>query len=196
MIFAGQTAPPRANPEEIPQAVLNTVLGGQFVSRINMNLREDKHWAYGAHSALVNARGPRPFLVMAPVQSDKTRESVLEILKELRGIRGDKPVTGAELVMAQEAMSLRLPGKWETGGAVAGSIAEIVRFGFDDRYYDGYATRVRSVVLDDLARAARFLEPDRLVWVVVGDRQKIEPGLRSLGLGELHFIDADGNVVR
>ena len=86
-ILCGHAAPPRANPQEIPQQVMNTVLGGQFISRVNMNLREDKHWSYGAGTLFWDARGPRPFLGYAPVQTDKTKESVQELLKEMRGIR-------------------------------------------------------------------------------------------------------------
>jgi zinc protease len=171
------------------------VLGGQFISRINMNLREDKHWSYGASTNLVDARGPRPFFAMAPVQTDKTKESAAEILKEAKGIRGEKPVSPEELRAAQDGLVLTLPGEWETGRAVAGSLAEIVRFGFDDRYYDSYAAKVRAVTVADVSRGARIVQPDKLVWVIAGDRAKIEPGLRELGLGEMKAIDADGNVL-
>jgi zinc protease len=195
LITAGNVAPPRANPDQIPQAVMNMVLGGQFISRINMNLREDKHWSYGASTNLVDARGPRPFFAMAPVQTDKTKESAAEILKEAKGIRGEKPVSPEELRAAQDGLVLTLPGEWETGRAVAGSLAEIVRFGFDDRYYDSYAAKVRAVTVADVSRGARIVQPDKLVWVIAGDRAKIEPGLRELGLGEMKAIDADGNVL-
>jgi len=195
LIAAGHVAPPRANPAQVPQAVMNMVLGGQFISRLNMNLREDKHWSYGASTLLVDARGPRPFLAVAPVQTDKTKESVAETLRELRGIRGEKPVTAEELRTAQDGLVLTLPGEWETARAVADSLAEIVRFGFEDRYYDGYAAKVRAVSLADVAAAAQLVQPDRLAWVVAGDRAKIEPGLRELALGEVKAIDADGNVL-
>jgi zinc protease len=193
-ILCGHAAPPRANPQEIPQQVMNTVLGGQFISRVNMNLREDKHWSYGAGTLLWDARGPRPFLGYAPVQTDKTKESVQELLKEMRGIRGDRPVTADELQAAQNSLTLSLPGQWETSGAVLGSLAEIVRFGFDDRYYDGYAAKVRGTSLADVGAAAAVIQPGKLVWVIAGDRAKIEPALRELGLGEVKAIDADGNV--
>jgi zinc protease len=195
LIAAGHVAPPRANPAQVPQAVMNTVLGGQFISRLNMNLREDKHWSYGASTNLVDARGPRPFVAVASVQTDKTKESVAEILKEMKGIRGEKPVSAEELRTAQDSLVLTLPGEWETAGAVAGSLAEIVRFGFDDRYFDGYAAKVRAVTLADAAEAAKLVQPDKVVWVIAGDRAKIEPGLRELGIGEVKAIDADGNVL-
>jgi zinc protease len=195
VIVAGHAAPPRANPQEIPQAVVNMVLGGQFISRVNMNLREDKHWSYGARTILADARGPRAFVVNAPVQTDKTKESAAEIRKELEGIRGQRPITADELAAAQNALVLTLPGRWETAGAVTGSLGEIVRFRFDDRYYDGYAAKVRAVTLGDAAEAAKIVQPDKVVWVIAGDRAKIEPGLRELGLGEMKAIDADGNVL-
>ena len=195
VIVAGHAAPPRADPQEIPQAVVNMVLGGQFISRINMNLREDKHWTYGARTLLVDARGPRAFVATAPVQSDKTKEAAAEIRKELEGIRGARPITADELAAARNALTLTLPGRWETAGAVAGSLGEIVRFGFDDRYYDSYAAKVRAVTLADAAQAAQLVQPDRAVWVIAGDRAKIEPGLRELGLGEVKAIDADGNLL-
>jgi zinc protease len=194
-ILCGHAAPPRANPEEIAQEVMNTVLGGQFISRVNMNLREDKHWSYGAGTLFWDARGPRPFLAYAPVQTDKTKESVRELLKEMRGIQGEHPVTADELKSAQDSITLSLPGRWETSQAVIGSIADIVTFGFDDRYFDGYAGKVRATSLADVAAAARVVQPDKLVWVIAGDRAKIEPGLRELGLGPVKAIDGDGNVL-
>jgi len=192
LILLGQLAPPRANPQEIAQTTLNTVLGGQFVSRVNTNLREDKHWSYGAATVLSDARGPRMFWGYASVQADKTSPSVAELQKELRGIRGDRPVTPDELALAQSRRSLALPGRWEGASAVSSSIAEIVRFGFPDDYFAQYAARVRAVTLADLAEAARFIAPERLVWVVVGDRAKVEAGLAQLGLGRPVLLDADG----
>jgi len=195
-ILCGHAASPRANPQDVAQQVMNTMLGGQFTSRVNMNLREDKHWSYGAGTLFWDAKGPRPFLAYAPVQTDKTKESVQELLKELKGIRGERPVTPEELAAARDNMTLSLPGQWETAAAVLGSIAEIVRFGFDDRYYDGFAAKVRAVSATDVTAAASAVQPDKLVWVIAGDRAKIEPGLRELGLGEIRAIDADGNVVK
>jgi zinc protease len=194
LVLAGHVGPPQANPDEIPEEVMTTVLGGQFTSRVNMNLREDKHWSYGAFAFFAHTRGPRPFLVFAPVQADKTKESVEELLKELKGIQTDHPVSSDELAFAQDSLTLTLPGQWETADAVAASIGEIVRFGFPDNYFDGYAKRVRAVTLADVARATKVIHPADLVWVIAGDRAKIEPGLKELGLGNVREIDADGNV--
>jgi len=195
VILAGHASPPQNNPGEIPQDVLIAALGGQFVSRMNMNLREDKHWSYGAFALFLQARGPRPFIAYAPVQTDKTKESVAEILKELREVKTDRPLTPDEVAFAQNTLTLTLPGQWETADAVAGSIGQIVRFGFPDDYFDGYATRVRRVSVADTVEAAKVIHPERLAWVIAGDRAKIEAGLEQLGLGEVHEIDADGNLV-
>ncbi len=196
VIFAGHLAPPKANPDEIAIETLNSVLGGTFTSRVNMNLREDKHWSYGAGTIVWDARGQRPFFVYAPVQTDKTKESMVEISKELTGIRSDKSVTGDELTQAQSTLTLALPGEWETMSAVAASLGNIVRFGLPDTYYDTYADRVRALTLRDMGTMApKLVQPDHALWVVVGDRAKIEAGIRELNLGEIRYIDADGKVL-
>jgi zinc protease len=172
---------------------MNTVLGGSFTSRVNMNLREDKHWAYGARTLIEAARGQRPFLAYAPVQTDKTRESMIELEKELRGILGGRPITRDEVSKAQKNETLTLPGQWETLGAVSGSIGEIVRFGLPEDYFTTYPDKVRALAVDDLVKAAeKVVHPDQLVWLVVGDRAKIEPGIRELGWGEVELLNADG----
>jgi zinc protease len=193
LLIMGTVAPPRRPGPDVAQEVMNAILGGQFVSRVNMNLREDKHWSYGARTVLLGTSGPRPYLGFAPVQADKTKESLAEFLKELRGMRGEKPVTEDELGMARARLTLSLPGQWETARAVAGSVGEIVRFKLGDDYFKGYASRVRQVSLKDVADAAQLLQPAETVWVVVGDRAKIEAGLKELGLGEPRLLDADGN---
>ena len=196
VIYVANVAPPKANPEEVAIELMNKMLGGDFTSRINMNLREDKHWTYGARTSIPDARGQRPFITMAPVQGDKTKESMLELSKELRGILGDKPVTDAEFKRVVLNQTLKLPGTWETMGKVAGALSEIVRFGLPDDYYQTYPNKVRSMTRDSLAAAAKtVVQPDHLVWVVVGDRAKIEAGVRELNFGEVKFLDADGKPV-
>jgi zinc protease len=195
LILAGHAAPPRNNPREIAIEAMNTVLGGQFSSRMNLNLREDKHWSYGAGTFFFDARGDRPFLAYAPVQTDKTKESLVEVSKELRGIGGDRPVTADELSFIQKSRTLALAGRWETADAVAGSLQEILTYGLDDRYFETYAAKISALNLKDLKDAASVIQPDKIVWVVVGDRAKIEAGVRELNLGPLQFLDADGNVL-
>jgi zinc protease len=130
------------------------------------------------------------------VQTDKTKESLQEIDKEVRGIIGDKPPTPAELAKVQSNETLSLPGSRETINEVGGSIAELVEFGLPDDYYDKYASRVRALTVAGMEAAAkRVVRPGNLVWVVVGDRAKIEAGVRELNLGELKFLDADGKPI-
>ena len=116
--------------------------------------------------------------------------------KELRGIVGQRPIEPDELDRAKASLTLTLPGSWETMGAVAGTIGEIVAFGLDDRYFDTYADKVRAETAANVTAAAvRTVQPDHLIWVIVGDRARIEPALKDLNLGELHRVDADGNPV-
>jgi zinc protease len=196
LIIAGNVAPPKSNPKEVTIQTMNGVLGSNFSSRVNMNLREDKHWAYGAYTFFRDARGQRPFVAYAPVQTDKTKEAVLELDKELRGIVKDRPIQPDELSRAEASLTLTLPGSWETMSALAGAIADIVTFGLDDRYYDTFADKVRAQTIESVTTAAaEVIHPDQLVWVVVGDRSKIEPGLRELKLGEIRLIDGEGKPV-
>jgi len=196
IIFAGHVAPPKANPDEIAIETMNNILGGSFSSRVNMNLREDKHWSYGAGSFFTGARGQRPFIAYAPVQIDKTKEAMVELLKELKDITGLRPPTADELAKAKDNQTLELPGSWETINAVSGYINQIVRFGLPDDYFDTYAAKVRSLSQEDISAVAKkVIHPDRLIWVVVGDRSKIEVGIRELGFGEIKFIDSDGKMV-
>jgi zinc protease len=196
IIFAGHIAPPKSDSDDLKIEAMNDILGGTFTSRINMNLREDKHWSYGAQSLMFDAAGQRPFFVYAPVQTDKTKEAMAEIQKEIDGIRsgGAMPATDEELAKIQDKKTLTLPGRWETNAAVMRDIVEMVRFGIPEDYWDSYVGRVRALTLDDVgAQADRVLQPDHMVWVVVGDKVQIEEGIAELDIGEVRFIDADGN---
>lgn len=196
VIIAGHLIPPTNNPAEYAIQTMNMVFGGSFSARINMNLREDKGWTYGAQSVVLDARGQRPFFVFAPVQTDKTSESMTEIARELNEFKGDRPATDDEVLRAQQSQTLTLPGLWETNDAVESSLLSLVRYAYEDSYYDSYSDHIKSLGVSDVAAATTsVLNPDRLVWVVVGDRSAIEPGIRALDLGRLRFLDADGNLV-
>ena len=193
IIITGSVAPPKANPQEISIEAMNGAFGGTFSSRLNLNLREDKHWSYGARSFLFAARAQRPFISLSPVQTDKTKESLVEINKEFRGILGDHPITADELTKIQDNETLRLPGSRETTGEVGQSILDLVQFGLPDDYYETYAGKVRALkVGDEEAAAKAIVHPDNLIWVIVGDRSKIEAGVKELNLGELRLLSADG----
>jgi zinc protease len=197
IIFAGNLTLPKKNPGEVALQVLNNVIGGQFTSRLNMNLREGKHWSYGAHTMITGARGQRPFLAYAPVQSDKTKESMVEMAKEIGAIVKDAPATEEEVAKIKKQDVLELAGTWETMGAVSGSISEIVRYGLPDDYYNTYPQRVKKLEVGDVRKATDdLIHLDRLTWVVVGDLAKIESGIRELGYGEIRYINPDGKLIQ
>jgi zinc protease len=190
VIIAGHTAPPRSDPKEIAIDMMNQILGGSFTSRVNMNLREDKHWSYGAMSTILDSQGERPFLLYAAVQSDKTKESVSEILKEMKGLIGDKPITADEHTKVRKNKVLELPGRWETMGAVQNSVNEILRFALPDNYYEAYPEAVKAQTQSDLSQAAKnMLKPDHVIWVVVGDAEEVGPKLKALGWGDIEMAE-------
>ena len=193
IIIVGNIAPPTANRGEVAIQAMNDGLGGAFFSRINSNLREDKHWSYGTRTLLWGARAQRPWITFAPVQTDKTKESLVELNKELRGVVGDRPLTQAELTAIQDSETLSLPGSRETQDEVGASINDLVQYGLPDDYYETMAGKIRALKTADLANAAKtVVHPDNLIWVVVGDRSKIEAGVKELNLGELKFLGPDG----
>jgi zinc protease len=194
IIFAGGLVEAKANANETGIEAANKVLGGDFTSRLNLNLREDKHWSYGARSVLVDTQAQRPFIAYAPVQSDKSVESIAEIAGEFAAIRSDRPPTEEEIAEVKDESIRALPGRWETNGAVAGDLIEVLRFGLPEDYWDRYPGMIRNLTAQDVEKGAGSLvEPATTTWVIVGDRKQIEPGLAELGLGEIHYIDADGN---
>jgi len=197
LIIAGQVAPPKSDPDNIAIEAMNKVLGGTFTARLNMNLREDKHWSYGARTILIDARGPELFFAYAPVQTDKTKESIQEIMKELKGILSDKPITPEELEKIKQNEILKLPGTWETSGAILRSLQEIVTFNLPENFYDTYPNLIRGLTLNQVQKAAeKVIHPDNLIWIIVGDRSKIESSIKELGIANVQIIDVEGNPVQ
>lgn len=197
IIFAGYVVPKRNPEDEVAIQCFNNIFGGVFTSRINMNLRENKHWSYGSFSLLWNTQAQRPFFVYAPVQTDKTKESMIEIQNEMNGVVKDKPITEEEFQKDKENQTLSLPGSWETMDAVSGSLTDIVTYNLPDDYYSKYASMVESLTLNETQTAAdKIVKPGQLVWVVVGDKAKIEDGIKSLGYDEVKYIDGDGNIIQ
>jgi zinc protease len=124
-------------------------------------------------------------------------ESMAEIRKELVAYLGDNPATEEEINKVKSKNTLSLPGRWETAAAVLRDIDEIVTYDLPDDYWDTYADSVRNVSAEQIAEAAdAVIKPDNLVWVVVGDRDKIESRVRELELGEIILLDADGNEIQ
>ena len=195
-IFAAQLVPPSTDPGAVRLEMANGVIGGDFTARLNMNLREDKHWSYGARSSLNGALGQRRWTVSAPVQIDKTAESMAEIQRELSQFAGGEwPASEAEVERVQAIQTRSLPGAYETAWSVMGTIGGIVRFGRPDDYVVRRMAEVEAMTPAQVAEAARTLQPDALTWVVVGDLAQTEAPVRALGLGEVRVIDADGAAV-
>jgi len=196
VIFGAQLAPPLNSPDAIDLQVVNTIFGGAFSSRINMNLREDKHWSYGVFTALPAARGQRPYISISAVQTDKTKESMEELIKEYKGIVGGKPITSEELKDEQADLTLGLSGNFETVQQLSGGYGTILQYGLPEDYYNTFTQKVLAITPEVAHETAKkYILPDHLIWVVVGDMSKVEAGVRELNLGEVHKIDADGNPV-
>ncbi|MGB9123250.1 MAG: pitrilysin family protein [Candidatus Angelobacter sp.] len=197
IIFGAQLAPPRNDPDAVALQIVNDVFGGNFGSRINMNLREDKHWSYGVFTVLPAARGQRPYLSISPVETDKTKESLAELVKEYKDIAGGKPISEKELKDAQSNATLGLPGSFETVQQLAGAYSQILQYGLPEDYFNTFTQKAMALTPESANEIAKkFILPGHLVWVVVGDMNKVEQGIRELNLGEIHKIDADGNPVQ
>jgi zinc protease len=193
MIIAGELIPAKNQTDEIAINAMDDILGGAFTSRINMNLREDKTWSYGADTTIVDTQAQRPFLAIAPVQADKTAPSMREMRKEIDEFVTSRMATDAEVATSKRRSTLTLPGRWETARAVARDIAALVRFKLPDDYWSNYAELVTKLTPNEVTGAAkRLLQPNRLTWVVVGDRKLIEAEVRALNFGEVSVVDADG----
>jgi len=194
VIMAGHVTNPYGEVSEIGRETMMNILGGEFTSRINMNLREDKHWSYGAFAFIINAKGQRPFITYAPVQTDKTSESIQELKKEVTQFVGNKPATSEEVEKAKTNRVLQLPGQWETNNAVNNSIVTIVKYGLDDDYYQTYDQSVWALSLQDIESLSKtMIHPSELNWFVVGDKEVISEKLEDLGFDEIVELDADGN---
>ena len=196
VISIGQVGVARDNPDYFALQVMNTLLGGGFTSRINMNLREDKGYTYGARSGFSYRRGAGPFTASAGVQTAVTKESIAEFMKELNGIRGGIPITQKELDYNKQSLIRRYPAAFETVGAISNQLSNLVVYGLPDSYFNDYISKVNAVTLDDVNRVARqYLDPSKMAIVIVGDRKVVEPGLKELGYG-ITILDIDGNPVR
>ncbi|HTA66097.1 MAG TPA: insulinase family protein, partial [Xanthomonadaceae bacterium] len=174
----------------------NDVLGGQFSSRLNADLREDKHWAYGAYSGANGAVGQQPWFAVAPVQIDKTADALAEMHRVVADfVTGKAPATADELAKVKENEVRSLPGSYETGNSVLGQISGMMAYHRPDNYVELKPGIINSVSLDALRAGATEIHPDSLTWVVIGDLSKIEAPVRALNLGEVTVIDADGKPV-
>jgi zinc protease len=192
-IVAAHVSEPSGQPEELAIETAMTNFGGIATSRLNRNLRLDKHWSYGTQGVINSARGQRPFLVIAPVQTDKTKESMVEVAKEIRGLAGERPMAGEEYASMMRNMTMRLPGRFETLGSLENAAIAMINFGLPADYWSRYGGNVRMLTEEQLNSAAKkFVRPGEVIWVVVGDLRKIEAGVRELGFGEVIKLNPDG----
>jgi zinc protease len=177
--------------------MFNDLLGGNFTSRLNMNLREAKGWSYGVRSSFGGGLGPQSFVISAPVQTDQTKGALSEIKRELAELNGKRPVTQQELEDAKTNEILGLSSRYETGSAVASALAQMAVYGLPPDYFANYSKSVRAVTIDDVKTVARdVLSDPGMVWVVVGDLSKIETDVRALKLGEVQVVNERGEKVR
>ncbi len=196
-LFAGQVVPSTLDAGATRFDIANGVLGGDFTSRLNMNLREEKHWSYGARSSASSTLGQRPWMAMAPVQIDKTGEAMAEMRREIADFAsGGEPITAPEVTRIRNIQTLSLPGAYETASAVMGTISGIVRYQRPDDYVFKRKAEIEAMTPAQVQQAAATLDPNALTWVVVGDLKQTEKEVRALNLGEVTVIDADGNPVK
>jgi zinc protease len=197
LIVGAQLAPPDNDPDAVALDMVNGVFGQNFSSRINMNLREDKHWSYGVAARILQARGQRPYISFSPVQTDKTKEALAQLVLEYKNIVGPVPISVEELKTEQANATLDLPGSFETVQQLSGGYGNILQYNLPDDYYNTYTEKALAItpaVANQVAE--KYIQPNHLIWVVVGDMNKVEPGIRELNIGEVHKIDVNGNPVK
>lgn len=196
-IVAAHISETSGQKEDLAAEPLFQNFGGMATSRLNRNLRLDKHWSYGTSGQLRSSRGQRAFVVVAPVQTDKTKESMTEVIKEIKDVAGARPVSGEEFQSIMRNMTSRLPGRFETLASLEGAAIDLVNYKLADDYWSKYAANMRGLSEAQLAEAGKkFVRPDEIVWIVVGDLNKIEKGIGELGFGEIIKLDADGQPIR
>jgi zinc protease len=195
VLAVGQVGAARSTPDYFPLTVMNAILGGQFSSRINLNLREDKGYSYGAYSHFTFRLGPGPFEAGGAVQTAVTKEALVELIKELTDITGPRPATDKELAFAKDRIIKGFPNKFETTFGLAGQLVNLILYNLPPDYFTTYQEKVESVTRADVNRVAKkYLNPDRMSILVVGDRSKIEASLKTLPYARvINALDLDGN---
>jgi zinc protease len=189
-IRIGWIGVPRSTTDYFPLQVMNTILGGSFSSRLNMNLREKHGYTYGATSGFDMRAGAGPFTAAAGVQTDKTSESLTEFFTELNGIL--QAVPAEELSRAKNYVSLRFPSGFETTSDISRRLEEALIYHLPEDYFSRYVQNIEAVTAADVQRVARkYIQPARFVVVVVGDRKVVEPGIRALDIGPIKTLSID-----
>jgi predicted Zn-dependent peptidase len=186
----GHVGPSRTTPDYHALLVLNAVLGGQFVSRVNLNLRERKGYTYGARTTFEFRKGPGPFLLQTSVDTRATADAVVEALGELRSIRGDIPVTPEELELARASLTRGYPRSFETVGQIARGAAQLALYDLPDNYFEQFVPSILRVGIDEVTRAAQnHIDPARLATLLVGDADVIVSALEVAGIGKVEVLN-------
>ena len=189
-IRIGRIGVPRLTEDYFPLIVMNTILGGSFTSRLNQNLREEHGYTYGAGSAFDFRPTPGPFVASAAVQTDVTDKALAEFMKELRAINDS--VSDAEVTRGKNYLALGFPAEFQSASAIALQLGDLVTYGLPDEYLNNYIGRVMQVTKADVLRVARkYIDPAKIAIIIVGDRSKIETGVRALKLGEVKLLTID-----
>ncbi|HWC74220.1 MAG TPA: pitrilysin family protein [Gemmatimonadales bacterium] len=189
-VIIGRVGVPRSTPDYYALTVLNTALGGSFTSRLNQNLREEKQYTYGAFSQFQYEKLAGPFFASAAVQTAVTDKALVEFMKELTRIRSG--LTDDELVRAKNYVALRFPGRFQSIGTIARQLGDLVIYDLPLDYYNNYVQRIQAVTAADVKRVAnQYIDPNKMVIVLVGDKAKIEAGVRALKLGTIRTLTID-----
>src|SRR5262245_11233645 len=191
----GLPGPPRNTPDYFALQVLNTILGGQFQSRLNANIREQKGYSYGVNSNFGYGKGPGAFRAGGSIFSAKTDAALIEFMKELKGIVGEKPITDDELKTAKESLIQGLPQRFASVSAISNAVTTLSVQSLPQDYYQNYAKNVSAVTKEDLLRVAKqYIDLNHIAIVIVGDRSAIEAGLKATNIAPIRILDIDGNA--
>jgi zinc protease len=192
----GLPGPPRSTSDYYALQVMNTILGGMFQSRLNANIREEKGYSYGVGSGFAFGKGPGAFRAGGDIVSAKSDAALLEFMKELRGIRGDRPITNEELSTAKDALTQRLPATFASVQSINAALVALWTQGLPEDYYQNYAARIAAVTREDVVRVARqYVDVDHLAIVIVGERASVEAPLRATRAAPVTITDIEGRPV-
>ena len=192
----GRPGPPRNTPDYYALQVMNTMLGGMFQSRLNANIREEKGYSYGVSSSFGYGKGPGPFRTGGDIVTEKSDAALVEFMKELKGILGDRPISDEELGVAKDALIQRLPGTFASVSSINTALTTLWVQNLPDDYYQQYAKKIAAITKEDVLRVAKqYVTVDKLAIVIVGDRKVIEGPLKATGIAPIVYYDIEGNPV-
>jgi predicted Zn-dependent peptidase len=193
----GEAGPARDTPDYYALRVMNEMLGVLFQSRLNHNIREVKGYSYGVGSGFSFGRGPGPFRAGGDIVTAKTDSALIEFMKELRDIRGSRPPSDEELAQAKASLAQSLPGTFASVSGINNNIAAIYTQSLPEDYFQRFTNAVKAVTKDDVVRVAqKYIDPDHMALLIVGDRSKIEGPLAATKIAPIVNLDMQGNVLK